>query len=387
MEIAIDGAHSVFSFIERTAENVSNGFRWKTIDYHNEPQYDYNVFNGSGGISFFLAEYYRLTNSTAALDLAIGANQWCSSDERKGFSRGLLTGKTGVAMACLHLSQIAQEPEYRTYCAKNAEILLREDPGPMTDLMGGAAGNGLFLLRLWQATEDERYLSGACHCGEWLEKQMVRDEKGCYCLTSTDGKWGDIPTSGVAHGVSGVTHFLLHLHDATKDKRWASLAREILDTLVRHAIPDKGGLNWGMKLDGPITRCAWSHGSPGIGLVFLKANEVLEDRSYYEIALKCGETTYAYGDLRRNVTQCIGLSGSGELFIELYRAGNEELWLNRAHEFAKMAYGYKEELPEGDAWPTDEPGLYSADFMYGAAGVGHYFLRLWKPREIQMPLM
>ena len=74
MEIAIDGAHSVFSFIERTAEKVSNGFRWKTIDYHNEPQYDYNVFNGSGGISFFLAEYYGLTNSTAALDLAIGAN-------------------------------------------------------------------------------------------------------------------------------------------------------------------------------------------------------------------------------------------------------------------------------------------------------------------------
>ena len=52
-----------------------------------------------------------------------------------------------------------------------------------------------------------------------------------------------------------------------------------------------------------------------------------------------------------------------------------------------MALGYRVQLPEGDAWPTDEPGLFSADYMYGASGLGHYFLRLWKPGEIPMPLM
>ena len=65
----------------------------------------------------------------------------------------------------------------------------------------------------------------------------------------------------------------------------------------------------------------------------------------------------------------------------------EERWLRRAHAFAQMALGYRETLPEGDAWPTDEPGLFSPDYMYGAAGAGHYFLRLWKPGKIQMPLM
>ena len=99
MEIAQAGAHSVYQFIARTAEKMPNGFRWQTVDYENNPQYDYNVFDGCGGISLFLAEYHRQTGSATALELAIGANQWCSSKDHKGPSRGLLTGKTGVAMS------------------------------------------------------------------------------------------------------------------------------------------------------------------------------------------------------------------------------------------------------------------------------------------------
>ncbi|OGG53598.1 MAG: hypothetical protein A3F84_02765 [Candidatus Handelsmanbacteria bacterium RIFCSPLOWO2_12_FULL_64_10] len=388
MNIATEGAHSVYSFIERTAERVPNGIRWQTIDYENKPQYHFNVFNGVGGISFFLAEYYRLTGSEAALDLAVGANQWCSSKEHKGFSRGIHFGKTGIAMAWLHLSRITKKPDYRSYCAENADILLREDPGPLTDLMGGAASNGLFLIRLWQATNEPKYLSGAVRCGAWLSAHLVRDERGCHCLLRPDGKWGDTPHVGVAHGIAGVGHFFLLLYEATQERRWADCAKEILETLVRHAIPDKGGFNWSQRLGNmELDRCQWSHGAPGIGLVFTKAYEVLKEPPYFEVAQKAGETTYAYGDFRHNATQCIGLAGCGEVFIELYRVSKDHRWLDRAYEFAAMALGCREKLPEGDAWPTDAPGLFSADFMYGAAGIGHFFLRLWKPGEIQMPLM
>jgi len=193
---------------------------------------------------------------------------------------------------------------------------------------------------------------------------------------------------GVAHGIAGVAHYFLLLHEATQESDWSDCAREILETLVRHAIPDKGGLNWGGLLgETRLARCQWSHGAAGIGLVFLKAYELLKEPSYYEVALKAAETTYAYGDYRHNATQCIGLSGCGELFVELHRVSQEGHWLRRAGEFAELAVAYKEALPEGDAWPTDEPGLFSADYMYGAAGVGHYFLRLCTPGEISMPLM
>jgi lantibiotic modifying enzyme len=389
MSAPISGAHSVFKFIRRTAEQVPTGIRWQTIDHDNQPHYHYEVFNGSGGISFFLTEYYRQTGMAEALDLAVGGWRWCmSTDQERVYSRGLLTGKTGIAMAALDLWKIVKQPEYLDYCAKNARIIITENPGPFTDLMGGAASNGFYLIKLWEVTKQREYLDGAIRCAQWIEENLTRDELGCHCLARPDGEFGNLPFTGVAHGIVGVAHFFLLLSRASGDETWASVAREILATLIQHAIPDRGGLNWSPYLGmTELSRCQWSHGSPGIGLVFLLAHELLHDREYYEVALQCGVTTFAYGDFRKNVTQCIGLSGCGELFIELHRVSKDPAWLQNAHAFAEMALGYREVLPEGDAWPTDEPGLYSADFMYGASGVGHYFLRLWKPGEISMPFM
>lgn len=389
MSAPITGAHSIFSFIQRTAEKAPTGIRWRTIDYENKPHYSYNLFNGCGGISLFLTDYYRQTGAAAALDLAIGGCRWCMSTEHEqGFSRGLLTGKTGIAMAALDLWKLVREAEYLDYCQGNARIILTEDPGPVTDLMGGAASNGFFLIRLWEATHQREFLDGAIRGAEWIAANLIRDERGCHCLTRPDGGFGKLPFTGVAHGISGVASFFLLLSRATGNNTWAELAREILATLIHHALPDKGGVNWSPLLgEQVLDRCQWSHGAAGIGLVFLRAYEVLQDPAYYEIALKCGATTFAYGDFRHNITQCIGLSGCGELFIELYRVSKDTSWLQHAMAFAEMALGYRVQLPEGDAWPTDEPGLFSADYMYGASGLGHYFLRLWKPGEIPMPLM
>jgi len=177
MTAVIDSTESVFGFIARTAERVPEGVRWQTINYGNEPEYHYNAFNGCGGIGVFLAEYGRQTGSADAVDLAREANRWCSTVETEGFQRGLLLGRTGAALSWISLSQVTGEP-LPEYCEKNADIILREDPGPFTDLMGGAASNGLYLLRLWEATGETRLLDGAVRNGAWLCDQLVRDEEG-----------------------------------------------------------------------------------------------------------------------------------------------------------------------------------------------------------------
>jgi len=220
---------------------------------------------------------------------------------------------------------------------------------------------------------------------------MVRDEHGTHCKVDPQQTMGfrDITHMGVAHDISGMAHFLVRLFEHTKDERWADLARELFATLKRFARPVHGGLNWlGYIGQEEMTRCQWSHGAAGIGLTYLAAHRAFGDSEYLETAIQGAEATFCYGDYRNNYTQCTGLSGSGELLLEVYHATGDPKWKDRAIDFAHRCLGYKETTPAGeDAWPTDEKGLYSVDFENGASGVGHFLLRVCSDGEIPMPLM
>jgi lantibiotic modifying enzyme len=194
---------------------------------------------------------------------------------------------------------------------------------------------------------------------------------------------------GFAHGIAGIGYFLLLLQQATGDARWADLARGVAGRLSQHALPDHGGRNWPYFLgcdDGPRL-CQWCHGAPGIGLLYTKAYEVLGDPSFLATARAAGDTTYAAGDTRGNPCQCHGLAGNAELLVELYRITGEVRWLERAHEFARMAMAYRTRGPQGDTWQADDAGYDSPDYMCGAAGTGHFFLRLLDPQRVRLPLM
>jgi lantibiotic modifying enzyme len=118
----------------------------------------------------------------------------------------------------------------------------------------------------------------------------------------------------------------------------------------------------------------------------VRAAQVLGEASYRETAEAAGEATFHSGDVRGNPSQCHGLVGNGELFIELYHLTGENKWLQRAADFAQRAFTYRKADEEGVSWGADEEGFYSPDFMCGAAGTGHFFLRLWAPDQLRMPL-
>ena len=78
---------------------------------------------------------------------------------------------------------------------------------------------------------------------------------------------------------------------------------------------------------------------------------------------------------------------NAELFLELYKITKNSLWLNRAYDFAQRALAYRTTTKNGDLWPADEPGLYSPDFLCGAAGTGYFFLQLLAPDQVRLPLL
>lgn len=387
----LSAAQSVFNYIRSTAEPDSGGFRWKTYDYGDEPQYHFNVFNGVGGIPLFLCKYYKATANREALDLAAGAIRWCMDAKPSTgcWERGLQTGRTGVAYSALEYAEAAGSDEFLPFARRNGEFICSEPPGPVADLLGGEASNGWFLLRLWNSTGEERFLEGAIRCARWIALHVIRDEQGAYCLAEPVNKsFGDRAFTGLSHGISGMALFLACLYQATGDCEWKQLGLELFQTLVDTGVEVHGGWNWGIRLGSrELTRCQYSHGSAGIGLAFVRSAEALNEETLLQAALRAGEATWHYGDFRNNPTLCTGLAGGGELLLALFKATGDPLWASRAEAFGDLALAYRDETSEGDRWPTDTPGLFSPDFTYGASGTGYFFLGLNDPEQHTPPMV
>jgi len=71
----------------------------------------------------------------------------------------------------------------------------------------------------------------------------------------------------------------------------------------------------------------------------------------------------------------------------LHSLTQDQLWLDRANEFARLMLTYRTKTPQGDVWQSDDPSCSSPDFLYGVSGTGHTFLRLWRPDLLTRPLL
>ncbi len=391
--MAKEGAVSVFGQVARQAEVVPEGIRWQTVDYKNDLQYGSDAYNGISGISLFLSDYYHLFKSTQSKELAQGAVQWCIQEDHRVKGEGLYLGMSGIGLACLRYAIVTGDATILDQAEKVAEGIMVSPPGPGTELFWGAAGRGIFMLRLWEATQNTRYLTDAIETGKWLNEVAIRNrELGCIWLFNSNDEYkNQFKNLSFGHGTAGIGYFFAMLFKTTQQHRWHDIIEEIKNTLDKHAKPDQEG-NWGIEFD-TVGETAgmdigqWCNGAPGVGLFYCKAYDLLKEPAYLEVAKKAGETAFAYGDWRKNPTQCHGLAGNAELFIELYRVTQDTLWIKRAGDFGNRAFAYRQKSDKGDIWQADEPGHNSPDFMCGAAGTGHFFLRLYEPDKLSMPFM
>ena len=383
------GAGSVFGLLERTAEVLPGGVRWQTLSYQNALGYDPGFWDGVAGIGAFLADYARVTGDARARDLAAGACAWSAAyapaelDVPEGYAASLGWGWAGIGTAWLRLAAATRDARHLSNAAAMGERVLAAGAGQRPSFLQGTAGRGTFLLRLWHATGAERPLAGAVRCAEALRERLLPAAFGCPWPPPPGAVLPARPM-GFAPGLAGIGYFFAVLYDATRDARWGDATAQVAALLSALAAPDRGGLNWPLALDGTagrvadpdLPRCQWCLGAPGIGLFYLAAARALGDAALLETARAAGEATFAYGDARGNPSQCHGLAGNAELFVELWRATGETVWLDRAGDFAARCLAYRKPGPEGDVWPADDLEYAAPNFSTGAAGVGHLFLRL-----------
>lgn len=193
-------------------------------------------------------------------------------------------------------------------------------------------------------------------------------------------------TRGFAHGVAGIAYFLLTYGEFYNDNEVKAAASRGLHWLMKKSIRSKNKIQW-QSASGTEIAPWWCEGVAGIALTFAKAYSSLGDSKYREIAVGA---LYNHNKkiVYNNLSQCHGLSGLGEIYLEVFRNLGSEEWFERADWILQtIMHLKKQHVTHGPYWLVEYERIPVADFMTGNSGIIYYLLRYCYPEKIGFPLL
>jgi lantibiotic modifying enzyme len=198
-----------------------------------------------------------------------------------------------------------------------------------------------------------------------------------------------VPLTGFAHGAAGISWALLKLYDATRDERYRDVAfagiayERSLFSAVDQNWRDLRWLEPGQDVDSAPCFYYWCHGSAGIGLGRLDALTVHRDEHVLSEIDAAVRTTAAQG-FRSDHSLCHGQASAAELMMLAAQVGistppphSGPSW-GEAMVRSIRESGYLTGFPLG----FEIPGL-----MMGIAGIGYGLLRLRAPERVPSVLL
>jgi hypothetical protein len=324
---------------------------------------------------YVLARLYRLGFRVPGIPENIdAATDWLlqHADTPDDQMPGLHFGEAGVAVAIAEaIAAKIVEPGYWT------EPYFREAlSGPIDwpDLSHGAAGQGVAAMLCACLLERPDFADSARPCEQYL---LACEDNGQWPLPEGVAGMTGRTYTGLAHGAAGIVYFLAE---------WArrSESTKALDAAVRggRALLECGYANDGYRSirfpvsdDDNSSWRWWCHGAPGIALAFLSLWKATGD-DHFAGAVRACLRSHPLEVRNPNLSQCHGLSGLGEIYLEAYQAFGEQEWWQRASRIGQTIIALAREDSHGASWLVENPYTPTPDLMIGCGGVVHFLARL-----------
>ncbi|WP_246179119.1 class IV lanthionine synthetase LanL [Actinomadura decatromicini] len=245
------------------------------------------------------------------------------------------------------------------------------------DFTHGLAGIGLGQVHLWHVTGDAAHLRAAAHYAEHLiarAPSVVHDSDVDYDDCSAVSQ-----SLGFAHGLAGAAHFLHALHDATGDSSIEATARDYLSILSRH-LPAL--LEAAERSSARPMHASFCQGLAGIGAVLTRAATSADPLHLdldLDLARRAATTCLRLAPTMIVVSQCCGLSGLGEFYLDLHQATEDATYHRYATAVAAHILDRAGGTPTAPVFPDHTQHETSGGWATGSSGVLSFLRRLRDP--------
>ncbi|MEY9857977.1 hypothetical protein ABH935_003590 [Catenulispora sp. GAS73] len=337
------------------------------------------VYRGGAGIGMELLEHLETPGVPALVAELVPFSRRGADVVRLG--PGLWTGRTGLDIFRLSAAQRlapgilpaadADPAGYPLTDLAAVETLDADWKPEYSDLISGASGIGLGHLLLHDLDRRPDHLDIARQCAEHVLANAMPDADSQPGLLGAAS--GVEPSTARGHGLAGTVDALAVIGSRLADDTVLAGADERARELVRRA--DRLAAKSARPTTAPLA-ASWCQGLAGITTSLLTAGEYLNDPAYTETARRTADACIALIPRMDKPTQCCGLSGIGNMLIDVaVREGDERYW--RAARAVVAQLLVRSAGPAGHPlFVRDDPGEYSASWAYGVAGILGFFRRL-----------
>lgn len=399
----LDAAVKAARWIRTTRVATRDGYIWLTGPERPEGlDTAPDIYRGSAGVILFLLELARATDDGAyRLDAATGADHLVATLPEKlridQAHNALYAGVAGIGFTLFRVHQETRKGVYRQAALRCRDLIhAAAEPagagvqwGEYTDIMGGGAGTGLYLLYMARHTDDAASRELAAKAGLRLIELGIPEAGG---LKWQMQKGNERLMPNFSHGTAGVAYFLATLHRDTGRKEFLDGAlaatrylQAVANTtgdscLIFHHEPDGKDLHY----------LGWCHGPVGTSRLFVQLHQIDGKAGWLDWARKGAKGILASGipeqqtpGFWNNLGQCCGSAGVVDFFLDFAKLTGDETYIAFARRVTKNLLERATATPDGGLkWVHAEhrvnPGYTYAQtgYMQGAAGIGMALLHM-----------
>ncbi|MED1304223.1 hypothetical protein BK704_12575 [[Bacillus thuringiensis] serovar konkukian] len=295
---------------------------------------DDNVYKGLSGMALLYLSMWVVTKEVKYLEIAedIMYDMMNRIDDLPiddpTLSIGAFTGVSSILYTLLNFHQFTQKNRYKEYAKKSLHIIqhrLQDDTN--LDVIGGAAGALIVLMRYYELEKEQDVLDTAKLCGEFLIQKANH-------FTDQEVGWtgaSERSLTGFSHGNAGIIYALQLLNTHIKSEDIHTVIKKGMIFENNHKLHNQW-LDLRIE-DKQIDACKWCHGSPGILVSRLELqkseDEFISIQSKKDMEHAVSNTLqFGLGTVGNGKSICHGVMGNALIIMKYGQELQDRTWEN-----------------------------------------------------------